>query len=39
MRALFYIGEKLHKTIDEVEQLTVSEVRGWVAWFGREAKK
>lgn len=35
---LFYIAERLHMSIRQVEQMSVSEVRGWIDWFAEGSR-
>jgi hypothetical protein len=30
---LFFIAERLHMSVVEVERMSMREVNGWVAWF------
>jgi hypothetical protein len=36
--AIYSIAESLHKTIAEIEEMTVEEFIGWIAYFNKKAK-
>lgn len=36
---LYALAEKLHKTYDEVEQISVSEYHGWLVYFKIKSKE
>jgi len=33
MRFKYGLAEALHKTVDEIEQMTYEEFNGWIAYF------
>jgi hypothetical protein len=35
---LFFIAERLQKSVVEIERMSSREVNGWLAWFGEAAR-
>lgn len=39
MLLAFRLADRLHKTVDEINQLSVDEIAGWLAYFKIDKKR